>query len=59
MKSDKRAYTHDDDLLVCDDCKREDATVKEVFCPYQEDVFGKKVKVNLCPGCIRERVMEI
>jgi hypothetical protein len=48
-----------DDFLICDDCGVQNPEVNQVYCPYQEDINGKKVLVNLCHDCYTERAMEI
>jgi len=44
--------------IICDDCGT-DKDVKQTICPFQDDVYGKRVKVKLCDKCYHERCMDI
>lgn len=41
-------------LLVCDDCGKNDDTVKKTYCPYTEEIHNKKVLVTICDNCYHE-----
>lgn len=53
------AYFNDEKYLKCEDCGVEGPTVKKTFCPYAEDVHGKKIEVVLCDDCYTQRVQDI
>ena len=40
--------------LTCEDCDKQDETVKMEIDPYQEDVNGGVIHRALCPECLEE-----
>ena len=47
------------EYLKCEDCGKQDATVRKTICPYEQDINDRIVEVILCPECEHERVMDI
>lgn len=45
--------------LICEDCGKQDATVKKTFCPYHHDLLGEKIDATICTECSENRVREL
>lgn len=48
-----------DKVLKCQDCGKEDETVREDVCPYEEEINGTIIDIVICPNCYYERCMDI
>ena len=46
-------------LLCCEDCGKQDDTVRHDTCPYAEEVNDSHVPIVICPDCYYERLMDI
>jgi len=49
----------EEEILTCEDCGKSDATVKEVNCPFAQEIYGKTIDCVLCEDCRRDRYMAI
>jgi len=45
--------------LICEDCGKQDETVRNDDCPYAEDVCDVKIPIVICEDCYYERCMDI
>jgi hypothetical protein len=45
--------------MRCEECGVQDETVREVHCPYAEELTGELVPASLCAKCLRERVRDV
>ena len=45
--------------LICEDCGKQDETVRNDNCPYAEEVCGVIQPVVICPDCYHQRCMDI
>ena len=46
-------------LLCCQDCGKQDETVRNDICPYAEEINGSRIPIVICPDCYHERCMDI
>lgn len=47
------------DLLCCEDCGKQDDTVRNDICPYAEEIDDIDIPIVICPDCYHERCMDI
>ena len=45
--------------LICEECGKQDETVRNDNCPYVEEVCGIIQPVVICPDCYYQRCMDI
>ena len=48
-----------EEQLECEDCGKQDETVRIDTCPFAEDINDSIIKVHICPECYYERCMDI
>jgi DNA-directed RNA polymerase subunit RPC12/RpoP len=49
----------DSELLKCQDCGKQDKTVRHDYCPFMDDIHNKREDIIICPECYHDRLMEI
>mgnify|MGYP003626450755 CR=1 len=47
------------ELLCCEDCGKQDDTVRHDNCPYAEEINESHIPIVICPDCCNERRMDI
>lgn len=45
--------------MICQDCGKDDETVKVTNCPFQEEIHGIINKIIICKACYERRLEEI
>ena len=53
------ATRHKRNILKCEDCGKEDDTVREDICPFAWEMSDKVVKIVICQDCYNERGKDI
>ena len=48
-----------DEVLECQDCGKQDKTVRRDTCPYASEINGSTIEIVICQECYYERVMSI
>jgi len=48
-----------DEVLKCQDCGKQDETVRHDTCPYAGEISGSTIEIVICPDCYHERCMDI
>ncbi len=46
-------------LLCCEDCGKQDDTVRHDICPYASEINDSHIPIVICPDCYYERCMDI
>ena len=47
------------DLLCCEDCGKQDDTVRDDTCPHSKEINDSYIPIVICPDCYHERCMDI
>jgi hypothetical protein len=55
----KKERRKPENWLLCESCNQIKRDVVECFCPFNEEVYNKKVLTQLCKDCYQEAVWSI
>lgn len=49
----------EEEVLICQECGKQDETVSVTYCGFAEEIHGELVEETICDDCEYAHVMEI